>query len=442
MNCPFQKRLWQLPAKLIACRGGFAEWQSKRAGENICEFAVGEGDGICLHAAGVRGLFNQFGRVRGREAEAAKGGDLEMGDEVLHPGNSVGSRGSFVAGEEAGDDFITAEGFAIGLPLAQRGEVCVHDMREQRGANGAVGRGQDAADGAGKSMHGTQPGVRQGKSAEQTGEGHVFAGAVVAAIIKGGAQRARGAGDAVPAEGVGDGVGAVADKGFDELGQSVQPGAGGEVGRQIAGQLRVNDGEAGKHKGTAEADLETVFGRSKNSIAGDFGAGAGGGGNRNERRGGFCEGTTATDDFKIIEKFTAVGEQGGNGLAGVDGAATTEGDDEVAVFARGQGEAVPNSLDFRLARRREDDAVHAVFTKEFKHWSGAKGVASGDDKCAPAKFGGEWCGLADGARAEDDAIGGGEFKAHVADGIRGRANPRGHLRVAGGAGLRHSRRGV
>jgi hypothetical protein len=424
---------------------------STRTGEDARKFVAGEGDGIGLHAAGVHGLLDHLGSVRRREAVVAKARGLEMGDEVLHPGDSVVSSSGLTASEEAGNDFITAEGFAGWLPITERGEVCVHHIRKQRGADGAVGRGgEDAADGTSESMRGAEPGVRQGESAKQTGEGHVFAGAVVTAIVKGGAQRARSAGDAVAAEGVGDGIGARADKRFDELGEGVQPGAGGEVGRQVAGQLRVNHCDARKHERTAKADLETVFGRSEYGVSRDFGAGAGGGGNGDERSGWFCERPAAADDFKMIKNIAAVGKQGGDGLAGVNGAAAAEGDDEVAMFACGEDEAVLNGLDFRFAVCRKDDGIHAMFAQKFKQGAGAKGVASSDDERAAAEFGGERADIVDDARTEDDAIGGGEFEAHIGDGIRGRENPRGHLRLAGGghfimaegAGLRHSRRGL
>ena len=365
-----------------------------------------------------------------------------MGDERLHPGNSVVSNGGFAAGEEAGDSFITTESFAGRLALTQSHEVCLHDVREQRRADGAVGRGQDAADGTGEAMHSAQPGVGQGKSTKQTREGHVFAGAVVAAVVKGGAQRTRGKGDAVPAKGVGDGIGARTNEGFDELGEGVEPGAGGEGRGQIAGQFRVDDGDAGQHQRTAEADLEAVFGRSKDGVAGDFGAGAGGGGNGNEWRGRFCKRLAAADDFKMIKNIAVVGEQSGDGLAGVDGAATAKGDDQVATFAHGQSKTVPDGLNFRLASRREYDAVHAVFAQEFKQWSSAKRVASSYDQRTPAEFGGERAGFVDGARTEDDAIGGGEFKAHAADDIRGPENPRGHLRVMGGHFFMAERGGI
>ena len=152
----------------------------------------------------------------------------------------------------------------------------------------------------------------------------------------------------------------------------------------------------------------------------------------------------------MIENVTTVGEQGGDGLAGVDGAAAAEGDDEVAAFARGQGHAIEDGLNFRLSRSREDDAIHAILAEKFEQRSGAKGIASGDDQGTPPKFGGKRAGFADSAGAEDDAVGSGEFKAHAGDGIRRRTNRRGHLRVGGcrylfradGTGLGHSRGSV
>ncbi len=414
--------------KSIQVGGGFTLRWSSRAGENGRKLIARKSDRIRLHAAGVHGFLDYFGSMHGREAQAAEWGDLQVGNEVLHPGNAVVGNGIFPAREKAGNDFISAKGFTIGLTLTQRGKICGHDLRQERGTNGAVGCGsQDAANGAGQPMHGAESSVGQGESAKQTREGHVFTGAVVAAVIIGGAQRARGAGDAVPTKGVGYGIGARADKGFDELGECIEPGAGGEARRQAVRQFRVHDGDSRQHERTAEADLDAMLGRRKNGVAGDFRAGAGGGGNGNERRGRFCERPAAPDDLKIIEKFAAVGKQGGNGLAGVNGAAAAEGDDEVAAFTRCQCQTVANGLDFRLAACGEDDGVHLLFAQKFEQRLGAKRVMSGDDQSAPAKFGGERAGIADSAGAEDDAIGRRKFKAHIGDGIRARRNLRGHL---------------
>jgi hypothetical protein len=449
MNCPSRCGPMQLEAELIRGCLWFRQWQSARAGEDVRKFTAGEGDGIRLHAAGVGGFLDQFRIVRRRETVTAQRGNLEMGDERAHPGNSVVGNGGFPAGEKTGDDFVTAESFAGRLTFTQSRKICAHDMREKRGANGAVGRGQEASNGPGQSMDGTQPCIGQGKSAEQTGEGHVFAGAVVAAVVKGSTQRARGAGDAVPAEGVGYGIGTRADKRFDELGEGIQSGAGGEGRGQIAGQFRINDSNAREYERTAEADFEAVFGRSKDGVAGDFGTGAGGGGNGNERRGRFCKRLATTDDFKVIEKFAAIGKQGGDSLAGVDGAATAKGNYEVATFARGRCETVADGLNFRLASHWKDDVIHAMLAQKFEQRSGAKGVASSDDQGAPAEFGGERAGIADGTPTEDNAIGGGEFKAHIGDDIHVCENRRGQLQLEDGyffmanmPGLRHSRRSL
>ena len=239
---------------------------SERAGEDVHKFVTGEGDGIRFHAAGVESFLNKFWSVRGREAVTAEGRNLQMSDESSHPGKSLVGNGGFPAGEKAGDNFITAEGFAGRLAFAQRGEICGHDLWKQRGTDGAMGRRQNAADGTGQAMHGTQPGIRQGESTIQTGEGHVFAGAVVVPIVKGGAQRARGAGDAVPAKGVGDGIGARANKRFDELGEGVQP----VLAVRAGGRLRVNSGSTmamrGSMNGLRRLTLRRCSGEARTAL--------------------------------------------------------------------------------------------------------------------------------------------------------------------------------
>jgi len=179
---------------------------------------------------------------------------------------------------------------------------------------GPVGRGKLAANRSGKAMRGTEPRIRQRHSAKQAGDRHIRSSGGIAAIGKRCPQRARGALNPFYAHRIGHRVGARADIRFDELRERIQAGAGGDGGRQVVSQLRVNDCHSRQHERTAQAHFDAMFRRGKHGVAGDFGTRARSRRDRNERDGWFGEGFAAADHFQVIEQLTCVGEHGGNGL--------------------------------------------------------------------------------------------------------------------------------
>ena len=98
------------------------------------------------------------------------------------PASAVARR---TAGHQARHLVVAPQRFGGGLALAERAQVRFHDVRQQGGADGPVGRGELAANRPGKAMHRAQPRIRQRQSAEQAGHRHIRSGGGVAAILKG-----------------------------------------------------------------------------------------------------------------------------------------------------------------------------------------------------------------------------------------------------------------
>ena len=80
----------------------------------------------------------------------------------------------------------------------------------------------------------------------------------------------------------------------------------------------------------AHADLDLVLARKQHGVAGDFRAGAGRGGDGDAGGRVFRQRLALADDFKIVHEIAAVGEQGGDGFAGVDDAAPAQSHHKVA----------------------------------------------------------------------------------------------------------------
>ena len=59
------------------------------------------------------------------------------------------------------------------------------------------------------------------------------------------------------------------------------------------------------------------------------------------------------DHFEVIEHVAAVGQEGGDGFAGIDGAAAAHRDDQTGVRLAGQRDAAAHQFDGRLAFDRE-----------------------------------------------------------------------------------------
>lgn len=78
-----------------------------------------------------------------------------------------------------------------------------------------MGGAEEAAEGTGESMDGAETDVGEGDAAEQSGITHVGAGLLMLAVVVGGVEGFGKVAEAATAEGVGEGVGALGDEGFE-----------------------------------------------------------------------------------------------------------------------------------------------------------------------------------------------------------------------------------
>jgi len=226
-------------------------------------------------------------------------------------------------------------------------------MGKEGGANGAMGRGEHPADGPGKAVNGSETGVGESQAAKEAGQGHVLARRGVAAVGASGTQRPRRAADAFDAQRIHHWVGPAADEGFNQLRQRVQAGRSRDFPRQVVGQLRVHQRNLGQHEGAAQADFDAVLGGGQDGVTSDLGAGAGGGGDRNERQAGARQALAAADDFQVIQDVAGVSGHGGDGFSGVERAAAAKGDHPLGRHLASLVNTGSDGFDFRLARHAE-----------------------------------------------------------------------------------------
>lgn len=126
---------------------------------------------------------------------------------------------------------------------------------EEGGADFSVGRAEEAAEGTGESVNGPEADVGEGDAAEEGGIAHVCACGGVLAVVIGGVEGGGEVGEATAAEGIGEGMSAMGDEGFEKLGERVEAGGGGDGGGDGEREEGVDDDGVGDHVGVAEADF-------------------------------------------------------------------------------------------------------------------------------------------------------------------------------------------
>lgn len=253
-------------------------------------------------------------------------------------------------------------------------------------------------------MHGAQAGIGQRQSAEQARHGHLRPGFPNPLIRA--RQGARGAAHAFHAEEIGHGVGARGDVGFDQLRQRVEAGGGGDGGGQVERQFGVHHGQARQHQGTAQAGLHAVFRGGQHGVARHLRARPRGGRDGDEGHGRTHERLPFADNLQVIQRIAAVGEERGDGFAGIDGAAAAEGDDHAAAGVARQPDAFAHQIDGRLGGGFEPGAGKTGDRR------GALARAPRDHQRAPAELLHRGRHFAHHSGPEQDAAGGGEFEAH------------------------------
>ena len=154
----------------------------------------------------------------------------------------------------------------------------------------------------------------------------------------------------------------------------------------------------------------TLVGRDgEHRVGGHLGPRARGGGHRDAGRGGPGNGPAGSDHLQVIQRITAVAEQDGHGLAGIDDAAAADRGNHVgAVLARG-GDGGPGQFDRRLAGHREHRGGHAHIGEQFRV---PLGVGARAHQRAGAEPGQDARQVGRPAGPGHDPAGGGELEPH------------------------------
>jgi hypothetical protein len=84
-----------------------------------------------------------------------------------------------------------------------------------------------------------------------------------------------------------------------------------------------------------------------------------------------------------------VGDQRGDGLAAVYGAAAAKADNQIAAFFTRKPDTLKNPVDGRLPADRKRRAADLVLVEDGEQSRGPFGIPAADDQCAPSQLGGE-----------------------------------------------------
>ena len=237
-----------------------------------------------------------------------------------------------------------------GGPGSQRADVRLDDRGQHRRAGQAVGNVRGPADDSGQAVHGTQLRVGQRHPAEQAAQGHVRARLCVLPVGVGGAQgRARPA-EPLAGQPVGQRRGPDRDERLQALRERVQA-AGRRHGRRARpGQQRIDQRDPRDHQRAAQAGLEPVLRHGEHRVGGRLGPGARGGRDCDAGRRGPGDRPARPNHLQVVQRVTAVAEQHGHGLAGVDDAAAADRDDHVGSVLACGGDPGPGQFHRGLAR--------------------------------------------------------------------------------------------
>ena len=177
----------------------------------------------------------------------------------------------------------------------------------------------------------------EGEAALERGHHHFLTGPAVCAVRHRPLDPACRSRQAVQGDRLGGRIEARREVGLDAMGDRIHAGGGGEPGRQAEGQLRVADGGLGDQMRADEAELAAVGQRDQRGAA-DLAAGAGGGRDRDHRRGGGRDLGDAAQDRGIVRQWSRVGGEQSRALGEVDGRAAAQGNEAVALFGAVEGE--------------------------------------------------------------------------------------------------------
>ena len=281
--------------------------------------------------------------------------DPEGRARLAHPSHAVTRRGLGPVGQQPGDLVVAAERLGVSVARARRARTFVSmTSGRQRRTNRPVRR-RGTCRQSGPRSHGPRP------TPSSPGPNHPAgwptpcrpAPSHRRRRLEGASQRAGAPPDAFDAQGIHEWVGPRADVRFDELGQRIQAGAGGEGWRQVVREFGVHEGDTRQEMRAAQARFDPVLRRGEDAVARHLGARAGRRGDEEARGGRVFERLGAANDFQVIEQLALVGEQGGDGFRRIQNAAPAEADDEVTPGRPRPSDSGAHVVGGRFARDRQ-----------------------------------------------------------------------------------------
>ncbi len=154
----------------------------------MLNFSVGEWNGVAFHAGGALGVGDDVVEVVGVETGLLKGGDLHVLKGLVEPVEEVVGGGVGFLEDELSGFVVFGEGGVLGCAVGEGGEVGLDGVGEEGGADLAVGGTEEAAEGAGESVDGTETDVGEGNTAEEGSVTHVGARLLMLAVVVGGVE--------------------------------------------------------------------------------------------------------------------------------------------------------------------------------------------------------------------------------------------------------------
>ncbi|MDR6357779.1 hypothetical protein Q3H58_004450 [Pseudomonas psychrotolerans] len=196
----------------------------------------------------------------------------------------------------------------------------------------------DATQRVTQAVHAAEP-LLEGQRALQRGAEHLGPRLDIARLVESQFQIAPGTPQAIQGDAFGRRIEAGSQEGLDAMRHRVHARGRGQVGRQAERQGRIADRHARYHIGREDAHLAAIV-ENDDGATTDLAAGAGGGGNGHDgHRGRGDPGQASLDEREILQRSRMAGGHR-DGLGQVDGRASADGDDAVAVGRMEAGHAL------------------------------------------------------------------------------------------------------
>ena len=229
---------------------------------------------------------------------------------------------------------------------------------------------------------------------------------------------------AIPAPGqrIGHGRRAGGGVGLDQLAEGVHPRPRGDRRRDACMEFGVHQRDGRQEMMAAEGGLEAMLRRGNDGVARGLRAGPGRRGDGDPRGRGTGDLPPRPHHLQVIQHRPAVGEQPGDGLGGVNGAAAAQADDHVASRVPRPRQRGLDVRHLRLAALghidHADPAGREPLGEFIRRPAAAGSRAVADHHRHPPEFLGQFADSRELPPPEDDPADAGEF-----EGLHGMSRP-------------------